>query len=161
MNTRNSMLAVILALGLSACAIADDRDGGGVFDHMLDGTDRSLMDDALQRALEGSPVGHGLNWNNPATGRRGTVTPTRTFTSTSGENCREYQQTASAGGATEFAYATRCRRPDGRWVMVAGPYRVPPDRTRRLYPRYGDCYPWPYGYDPHYPWRYYYPRCPL
>jgi surface antigen len=47
------------------------------------------------------------------------VTPTRTYQQSSGEYCREYQQTVTVGGKTQEAYGTACRQPDGTWKIVS------------------------------------------
>lgn len=65
------------------------------------------------------PVGETVSWNNPETGNRGTVTPTRDGYSSAGRYCREYQQKIYVGGKEESAYGTACREPDGSWEIVS------------------------------------------
>jgi hypothetical protein len=48
----------------------------------------------------------------------GRVQTTRVGTSTSGRQCREFQQTVTVGGRTEQAYGTACLQPDGSWEIV-------------------------------------------
>lgn len=48
----------------------------------------------------------------------GTVQTTRVGISTSGRQCREFQQTVTVGGRSEQAYGTACLRPDGSWGIV-------------------------------------------
>lgn len=65
-----------------------------------------------------APIGQQITWSNPESGHSGTVTPRREGTDTSGNYCREYQQTVTVGGKTEEAYGTACRQPDGSWKVV-------------------------------------------
>ncbi len=84
----------------------------------LDRADRLAMQQTSQNALETNPVGRASSWRNPDSGHSGTVTPTRTYQTASGENCREYQQTVTIAGKTENAYGKACRQPDGTWKIV-------------------------------------------
>ncbi len=83
----------------------------------LDDVDRMKMDRANHRA-KSAAVGESIAWDNPDTGNSGAVTPVRDGTSSSGEYCREFQQTITVGGKTEQAYGTACRQPDGSWRIV-------------------------------------------
>lgn len=49
---------------------------------------------------------------------RGIVQATRSGTTPSGRQCREFQQTVTVGGRTEQAYGTACLQPDGSWEIV-------------------------------------------
>jgi surface antigen len=71
-----------------------------------------------QSALEYNRDRQMSSWHNPNTGADVTATPTRTFRSASGENCREYQSTVTVSGKQEKAYGTACRQPDGTWKIV-------------------------------------------
>ena len=83
----------------------------------MDEVDRLKADQANYRAKT-APIGETITWNNPDTGHRGTVTPVRDGTSSSGQYCREFQQTVTIGGETQSAYGTACRQPDGSWRVV-------------------------------------------
>lgn len=48
----------------------------------------------------------------------GSVKTTRIGTSTTGRQCREFQQSISIGGKTEQAYGTACLQLDGSWEIV-------------------------------------------
>jgi hypothetical protein len=48
----------------------------------------------------------------------GTVETTRVGTSSTGRQCREFQQTVTVGGRTEQAYGTACLQPDGDWEII-------------------------------------------
>ncbi len=88
---------------------------GGEVGKSLDRADRSSMRRTAHRALETNRTGATATWNNPDSGHSGTVTPTRTFQTASGQFCREYQQTVTIGGRAESAYGTSCRQSDGSW----------------------------------------------
>ncbi len=81
----------------------------------LDAGDLACAEHAVQRAHT-IPVGQQIAWNNPQTGRSGTVTPVREGTyQATGQYCREYQTTVKIGGREERAYGIACRQPDGSW----------------------------------------------
>ena len=84
----------------------------------LDRADRKAMEQSTQTALENNPTHQTAEWNNPDSGNKGTVTPTRTYQTAEGKNCREYQQTVTIDGKTERAYGTACREPDGSWRIA-------------------------------------------
>ncbi len=84
----------------------------------LDRADRLAMQQTSQYALEKNPAGQASSWSNPDSGHSGTVTPTRTYQTAAGEQCREYQQTVTIDGKTEQAYGRACRQPDGSWKIV-------------------------------------------
>lgn len=71
-----------------------------------------------QSALEYNRDNQRSAWHNPNTGADVSASPTRTFKSASGENCREYQTTVAVGGKQEKAYGTACRQADGSWKVV-------------------------------------------
>jgi len=104
---------ITTALGALAGAWAGSEVGKS-----LDRADRLAMQDTTQRTLETAPSRQVSQWRNPDTGNYGTVTPVRTFQSTGGQACREYQQTITVGGRTEEGYGTACRQPDGTWKIV-------------------------------------------
>jgi len=83
----------------------------------LDRVDKQIIARTTHTALENSPVGSTSNWNNPDTGNSGTVTPIKTYQTTSGY-CREFQTTITVGGKVQNAYGTACRQPDGSWRVV-------------------------------------------
>jgi len=67
-----------------------------------------------QIALETSPTGSTMAWNNPDTDVDYSVTPTKTYESASGP-CREYTTEAVIEGRAEIVYGTACRENDGSW----------------------------------------------
>lgn len=83
----------------------------------LDKADQTYAMQANQRAYN-APIGETIRWNNPDSGNYGTITPTRTGTSSSGAYCREYSQTINVGGRTQSGYGMACQQPDGTWRVV-------------------------------------------
>ena len=84
----------------------------------LDRADALHASRAHHKSLEYTPAGTTTAWVNPDTGHTGSVTPTRTYTSSSGDYCREFQHKVQIGGETEHMYGTACREPDGSWQVV-------------------------------------------
>jgi surface antigen len=112
---------IAAAAGGGGTAIAAGVIGGallgGFAGSMLDDRDKRMAAQSAHRALESTPSGTSVAWNNPDTGHSGTVTPTRTYQS-GNTYCREYQQTVTIGGKPEQSYGTACRQPDGSWKTV-------------------------------------------
>lgn len=78
--------------------------------------DTELMKNAVQNALSSHEDGVILEWVNPETGHRGSVTPLGRKT-VKGLPCRNAQLFNSAGGRTansEFAF---CQQADGKWKL--------------------------------------------
>lgn len=84
----------------------------------LDKADKTALAHTTQNTLETAPSGTSSTWRNPDSGNYGTVTPTSTYQSSSGQYCREFSQTVNIGGRSEEAYGTACRQPDGTWKVV-------------------------------------------
>lgn len=105
-----------------AVAIMAGAALGGFAGHAIgssmDKADILAMQNAQASALEHNRTGSGTSWSNPDTGASGTVTPTRTYVSERGQNCREYTQTVKIGGKSEQAFGKACRRSDGSWEIV-------------------------------------------
>jgi surface antigen len=89
---------------------------GGLVGNYLDDRDKKMAADSAHKALESTPSGQTVAWNNPDSGHSGTVTPVRTYQS-GGTYCREYQQTVTIAGKPEQSYGTACRQPDGSWKI--------------------------------------------
>ncbi len=66
------------------------------------------------QVLEGVPTNQHARWKNPDSGNEYTVTPTRTYSTSSGP-CREYTTEAKIEGKRETIFGTACRQPDGTW----------------------------------------------
>ena len=83
----------------------------------LDERDQYLMAQTFEFAMEKAPTNQRAQWENPDTGVGGSVTPTKTYSTTQGTPCREFTTTVSIGGQTEQAYGTACRQADGSWKI--------------------------------------------
>lgn len=92
---------------------------GGAAGSVLDDQDKRTAAATTQRTLETTPSGTTETWTNPDTGHTGTVTPTRTFQQSSGQYCREFEQTVTIEGKQQKGYGTACRQPDGSWQIVS------------------------------------------
>ncbi len=90
---------------------------GSEIGRSLDEADRQRAHEANRRA-HSARLGETITWNNPRSGNSGSITPLRDGTSTSGQYCREYQQSVTVGGKTESGYGTACRQPDGSWRVM-------------------------------------------
>jgi surface antigen len=84
----------------------------------LDRADGDYAERAQYQAMEYTPAGDEVAWENPDSGHYGAVTPLRTYQTTSGEFCREFQQQAAIGGEIQTVYGTACRQPDGQWRVL-------------------------------------------
>ena len=89
---------------------------GSEIGRTMDDVDKLKAERAYEKATT-APIGDQITWSNPETGNRGSVTPTREGTSTTGAYCREFQQTGVIGGREEEAYGVACRQPDGAWEI--------------------------------------------
>jgi surface antigen len=100
---------------LAAVAIGALLGGflGGSVGQQMDDLDRYKT----QAALEGTPTGSSVEWNNPDTGVNYSVTPTNTYDSSSGP-CRDYTTEAVIDGRAEIVHGTACRQADGSWVAM-------------------------------------------
>ncbi len=101
----------------AACTLAGAAAGAAV-GKLLDRADRLAMQQTYNSALETGRTNQTSTWRNPDSGHSGTVTPIKTYRTSGGQYCREYQQTVNIGGRTEQAYGTACRQPDGSWKVV-------------------------------------------
>lgn len=103
--------------GQTAAIIAGTLVGaviGGAVGKSMDQTDQLKA----QQALENNKINQATSWHNPDTGRDVAVTPTRTYTSASGQNCREYTTAVTIDGKKQTAHGTACRQADGSWKIV-------------------------------------------
>ncbi len=84
----------------------------------LDKADQAYLANNAQITLESAPTGMSSSWVNPDSGNSGSLTPTNTYATASGQPCREYHSTVTIDGQTEVVYGTACRQPDGSWKLV-------------------------------------------
>lgn len=81
----------------------------------LDNADKAMMQRTSQQSLEYNRTGQSSSWRNPDSGHSGTYTPTSTYKSASGQDCREFEQTVTIDGRTERAIGHACRDANGVW----------------------------------------------
>jgi surface antigen len=91
---------------------------GGALGNYLDQRDQELAAQNYQQGLNSSQTGQTTQWVNPDSGHSGTIQPTRTYQTSSGQYCRDFQQTVTVNGRTETATGTACRQSDGTWKVV-------------------------------------------
>lgn len=91
---------------------------GGEAGKSLDKADKAYAQRTAQDALEYNRTNQTSAWNNPDSKASGTFTPTRTFQTADGGNCREYETSVVIDGKTEKATGTACRQPDGSWRVA-------------------------------------------
>jgi surface antigen len=77
-----------------------------------------MMSSTAHDALERVPSHNVSRWDNPNSGNHGSFTPMRTYRTSRGQPCREFQQKVTVGGRTEDAYGTACRQSDGSWRII-------------------------------------------
>ncbi len=103
-------------LAMTAAGVLIGALIGSEIGRSMDEVDRMKAEQAYNQAAT-APIGQTIAWDNPNTGNSGTVGAVREGTKSSGEYCREFQQTVVIGGRQEDAYGTACRRPDGSWEI--------------------------------------------
>jgi surface antigen len=103
-------------------AVAIGALAGGYFGNQvgqtLDKADRAYAQKTAQNSLEFNKSGQTSSWNNPDSGHSGSYTPTKTYVSKSGEDCREFETTILVDGREERAIGRACRQPDQTWKIV-------------------------------------------
>lgn len=126
------------ALGLAACASGPPpvKPTAG---------DLERLQAATQEALETAQTGQSVNWRNPTTGHRGSVTVLATDTG-GARPCREVQRVFTAGDTTRTGRAVACRTDEGDWTLERAQDLLTADQrarvqTRARHMRYGY---WPY-----------------
>ena len=100
------------AIGVIAGGILGSQVGA-----QLDRADQVALHNTTVNALENAPPNQALPWRNPNSGNYGTVTPGPVQQVSSGEYCREFQQTIVVGGHQQQGYGRACRQPDGSWKI--------------------------------------------
>jgi surface antigen len=91
---------------------------GGAIGNALDQRDKQMAYQTQQAALESTRTNQTATWRNPDTGHSGSYTPVKTYETSSGQYCREYQEKVVIDGKTSSAYGTACRQADGSWKIV-------------------------------------------
>ncbi len=88
---------------------------------LLAPSDRKLLVETAQDALETGKTGRSAPWSNPETKARGAVTPTLTYEKDGRPPCREYRVTLIVQEKTHEAADTACRQASGAWKSVNHP----------------------------------------
>ncbi len=114
--------------GLAGSQIGDGRGqlaataGGTLLGFLVGGSIVRNMDELDQNCIGQDLVDAGdgqlIAWNNPQTGARYQVVPTRTVQGSDGRYCREYTGTSVVDGRTQQTYGRACRQPDGSWQLA-------------------------------------------
>jgi surface antigen len=107
--------------GQTVATIAGTLIGAGIgrsVGQSLDNADLAAYNAASQRAMETGQPGQTLPWKNTQSGNYGTITPAAYYQNSSGQYCREYNQTITVGGQRQSGHGTACREPDGTWRIV-------------------------------------------
>ncbi len=85
----------------------------------LDKADKAYAQRTAQDALEYNKTDQTSTWRNPDSGHSGTVTPTNTYRSAEGTDCREFETQIYVDGKQEKGTGTACRQPDGTWKIAS------------------------------------------
>ncbi len=88
---------------------------GNSIGRSMDEADQSCLTQSLEHAQDGQEI----VWNNPDSGARYRVTPTKTVQVAENRYCRQYTSTATIGGKTETTYGRACRQSDGSWRLAS------------------------------------------
>lgn len=104
-------------LGIAAGALLGGLVGSSI-GQSLDSADQAALANTAQSTFESGRTGQPSRWTNPDSGNSGTITPTRTYQASSGQYCREFNQSINVGGQKQDAFGTACRQPDGSWKIV-------------------------------------------
>jgi surface antigen len=93
-------------------AITDPIDG------VLAVTDKPIMNNVLQNALEIFEENKEANWLNPVTGNSGVITITKTTKVGADNYCREYSHAGLIDGKARKSTGKACRISSGNWQKV-------------------------------------------
>jgi len=90
---------------------------GNRIDSALDDEDKQRAYAAQLDALDRAPAGAPRSWQNPESGRHGTVVPGPAYQQ-AGRNCRAFTHTIYINDRPQTARRTACQNPDGSWSAV-------------------------------------------
>lgn len=74
--------------------------------------------ETLLSALEHHSSGEAVSWSNPESGALGVITPVRTFRTTNGQWCREFQREVRSKTGGNQTTGVACRDTEGEWRLV-------------------------------------------
>ncbi len=86
---------------------------GNSIGRSMDEADQACLSQSLEHAEDGQRIA----WNNPDSGARYQITPSRTVQVAENRYCRQYTSTATLGGKVQTVHGTACRQPDGAWEI--------------------------------------------
>lgn len=104
----------------SANALIAELHGGIIgqkIGSQLSPDDRRMALEAEYRALEDSPGGQPVTWQDPDTGVSGVVVAAPPY-QVGSQNCRQYTHTVTINGVKEKARGAACRNKDGSWTPL-------------------------------------------
>lgn len=114
-----ALVASLIAfmIGLPSGYLLSDRQHAEALARMeaLRAADRQAMAEAVADALEKHVSGKTVDWQVPASGSRGAVTPIRSFRNSDGEWCREYRQVTLTADGENLRHGIACRSQEGAW----------------------------------------------
>lgn len=90
---------------------------GGVLGQSLSRRQKRLAVEAEYKALESTPAGQDISWQDKASGRAGTVRPAQPYRVGS-QDCRQYMHVIRIDGQSREARGTACRNEDGSWMLL-------------------------------------------
>jgi surface antigen len=94
---------------------------GGYVGRSMDPADQACV----AQTLEHAPTNQTVAWQNPDSNANYWVTPTRTYTASNGEHCRDYTSQALIDGRRQETTGVACRQPDGDWRIMPASEQVP------------------------------------
>jgi surface antigen len=103
-----------------AAGIAGAAIGGLIGNRIgaaMDDEDKRRAYEAQMAALDRGAPGAPVAWENPDSGRRGTIVPGPQY-QRQGTRCRDYTHTIYIDGRPQVARGAACRNPDGTWTPV-------------------------------------------
>ncbi len=104
--------ATVAVIGGMAGGIVTGAAGAG-----LDGTERRAALEAEYKALEYTPEGQPVTWQNKDGTVRGRVVAAQPYRVGS-QDCRQYTHTIDVNGQVKTGRGTACRNSDGTWTLL-------------------------------------------
>lgn len=90
---------------------------GGEFGEALSRRQKRLAIEAEYKALENTPAGQDVSWQDTGSSRAGTVRAAQPYRVGS-QDCRQYSHTIQINGTPREARGTACRNEDGSWMLL-------------------------------------------
>lgn len=125
LSHRLSVASLCALLWACATASPESPESAATLYRGLNDGDLAAMTPVLQRTLESALSGDTARWRNDGTNRSGSVRPLRTFRTSAGYYCREFEELITDGDTSAFGLRTACRNGDGIWVIAFDP-NLPP-----------------------------------